>query len=153
MSRYTCYTSTLGKKLFGAGRCYTSPSTLFWAEWVSCSFGGIGLLHAEGSSRCVPKVPSRSPVLVLLPLPQPPTAYLHSLALVAYPHAHPYLQSIVSKQHREANGSFDRHCSSSQMLWWSHLSRQFLVKNKIKHNRSRILVLSARIYLRWCLIV
>ena len=35
----------------------------------------------------------------------------------------------------------------------SQKSRQFLVENKTKHNHSRKLVLSARIHLRWCLIV
>ena len=38
-------------------------------------------------------------------------------------------------------------------LWWSHLSRQFEGKTKTKHNRSRISVLSARIDLRWRVIV
>ena len=39
------------------------------------------------------------------------------------------------------------------LLWWSQMSRQFLVENKTKHNHSRKLVLSARIDLRWRLIV
>jgi hypothetical protein len=38
-------------------------------------------------------------------------------------------------------------------VWWSQKSGQFLVENKTKHNHSRKLVLSARIDLRWCLIV
>src|SRR5712692_3266747 len=38
-------------------------------------------------------------------------------------------------------------------LWWSQKSRQFLVENKTKHTHSRKLVLSARIDLRWRLIV
>src|SRR5271157_524714 len=38
-------------------------------------------------------------------------------------------------------------------VWWSQKSRQFLVENKTKHNHSRILVSSARIDLRWRLIV
>ena len=39
------------------------------------------------------------------------------------------------------------------IVWWSQKSRQFLVENKTKHNYSRKLVLSARIDLRWRLIV
>src|SRR6266516_560400 len=39
------------------------------------------------------------------------------------------------------------------ILWWSQKSRQFSGKNKIKPNHSRKLVLSARIDLRWRLIV
>ena len=39
------------------------------------------------------------------------------------------------------------------LLWWSQKSRQFLAENKTKHNHSRILVSSARIDLRWRLIV
>src|SRR5437763_11860081 len=38
-------------------------------------------------------------------------------------------------------------------VWWSQKSRQFLVKNKTKHNYSRIPVLSACIDLRWRVIV
>src|SRR5437764_7928228 len=38
-------------------------------------------------------------------------------------------------------------------LWWSQKSRQFLVETKTKHNHSRKPVLSARIDLRWRLIV
>src|SRR6266700_7789047 len=42
---------------------------------------------------------------------------------------------------------------TAQPIWWSQKSRQFLVENKTKHNHSRKLVLSARIDLRWRLIV
>src|SRR5437763_16785189 len=38
-------------------------------------------------------------------------------------------------------------------LWWSQKSRQFVVENKTKHNHSRKFVLSARIDLRWRVIV
>jgi Transposase DDE domain len=41
----------------------------------------------------------------------------------------------------------------SIIVWWSQKSRQFLGKNKTKPNHSRKLVLSARIDLRWRLIV
>src|SRR6266852_2458651 len=42
---------------------------------------------------------------------------------------------------------------SGSHVWWSQKSRQFLVENKTKHTHSRKLVLSARINLRWRLIV
>ena len=42
---------------------------------------------------------------------------------------------------------------AAERVWWSHLSRQFLVKNKTKHIHSRKLASSARIDLRWRLIV
>src|SRR5437899_2542579 len=43
--------------------------------------------------------------------------------------------------------------SVADTLWWSQKSRQFVVENKTKHNHSRKLVSSARIDLRWRLIV